>query len=203
MAITYRAGLHYVFAAKSWCGLFASLPDGRQLLRHELMFQRQSPEQCAKQIKAFLTPRRWDFQYIVGNPELWPPAGATGPSAAEAFYQAGLPLIKGSADRVNGFQRIQDLLVVKDWPTTDGVLTSPTLLVHPDCRYFLRTFPMLVSKQDTPDEIEESPQLYPALGLMYWAMSRPMPRPTDEAEIPKGAIGHDLRLLRAELEAGS
>jgi len=71
---------------------------------------------------------------------------------------------------------------------------GPSLLVHPDCRYFLRTFPTLVSDDKHPDDIKETPDEYPAAGLGFYAMSRPAPWTPEAKPAPgPGTWGHELR----------
>jgi len=182
------------------------LPDGRQLLRHEVTFQRQTPEQSAVTIKARLRELNITLAYVVANPTLWPQPGERGETVAETFLAAGVPVIRGTTDRVNGWARVRSLLVPQPWPVlTPGAapIISPALLVHPDCAYFLRTFATVVASDEDPDSPEETPSLFPALALLYFAMSRPMPKPSADPPLPPGAIGHELRALRDELEAGA
>jgi hypothetical protein len=192
--VLYRGGLHYRYASKAWLGLFATLPDGRQLMRHELTFVRKSPEAAADEITAFVKAENLDLAYIAANPDLWPQPQQPGETVSESFITAGVPLVRGSADRVNGWIRVRSMLAVRVWPQPSGPpVSGPALIIHPDCKYFLRTFSTIVAKADAEDEPEDSPALYPALGLMYFAMSRPLPRPGVDVPLPKGAIGHLLR----------
>jgi hypothetical protein len=178
--------------------------DGRYLLRHELTWLHKAPEIAAADITRFVKAQKIDLQYVAANPDLWPKKGKSGQTVCETFQRAGVPMVKGSDDRINAWARLRSLIAERQWvdrTVPSGFIASPSLLIHPDCKYFLRTFPTLVSDQTNPDDVQESTDEYPALGASYWAMTRPAPEAEPEPELPPGAIGHDLRKLRAELEA--
>lgn len=202
--MTYSGGLYWSYNAKAWLGIFAHMRDGRALMRHELAWIRTPPELAAAELKAFLKAKNIELAYVAANPELWPKKKQSGQTVSETFQRAGVPMLKGSDDRINGWARIRSLLMVRDWPDLEKPsqkVSSPGLIVHPDCAFFLRTFPTLISQTSNPDDVEETTDEYPANGLRFWAMTRPMPESNPEPELPPGAIGHDIRKLRAELEA--
>lgn len=189
--------MRWSYTSRAWIGFFAQLPDGRAYLRYELAFREKSPEQAAVIIKA--KQREWNIEpmYVAANPELWPEKkNSRGESISETFLRAGIRVIKGSGDRVNRWSRVRSWLDVKTWQNGEQ---SPSLVIHPSCVVLLRTLPTLVSAKTDPDDIDATPDEYPAEGVGHYAMSRPMPSPDEEPELPVGAIGHSLRQLRESL----
>jgi hypothetical protein len=195
--LTWGAGLRWAFGARAWFGLFASMSDGRLLLRHELTWIRVTEKQAATEIIAAVSS--WNIPNlrggIIANHDLWPESGkAQGESRAETFGRFGVALSRGSKDRVNNFARLRAWLADSEWKDADGVsFTSPGLLIHPDCRYFLKTLPVLVSDSLNVDDISECAEEYPAVGASLYLMSRPLP----SVEVPKpepgpGTWGHAL-----------
>jgi hypothetical protein len=214
--ITWGAGMHWTGTERAWCGFFANLIDGRVLLRHEMTWRNEVPERAAKDIvlrlkvlgvippsaafaDTFKPTAR--FTGVVANPDLWPKdAKAYGQCVAETFSRAGVPMRKGNGDRVNGWSRTRSWLAPQTWPNGS---VSPALLIHPDCTIIVRSLPMLIANPKTPDDVLETVEEYPANGLRYYAMSRPVPSVADVPELPPGAIGHSLRALRAELDSAT
>ncbi len=192
-----------------WMGFFRSLADGRVYLRHEITFKGLSPERAAKDITSKM--REWKIErltYIAAQPELWPKAGETGETVRETFSRAGLPMLRGSGDRRNRWSRLRSWLDMREWKTgetdRDGKPTtfqSPSLLIHPECVRLIRTLPTLVADTSDPDDVDETPEEYPAAGVSFYAMSRPLPFQAEGPILPDGAVGHLVNEMRAEAEA--
>lgn len=203
--IQWYGGLHWAYAARAWLGLFAMQSDGRAMLRYELTFFRQTPEVATKQILAFLKahgiPRLVD---CVAQPEIFPKSKfARGETVSETFRARGLQLSPGDKDRVNGWARIRSWLDVREFRDENGevprVYEAPSLTFHTSCTYFLDTFLTLVSDRKKPDDVEESPDEFPANGLRYFVMSRPLPPTQIVRTLPEGAIGHEIDAIRRSL----
>lgn len=196
---TWGAGLRWAFGARAWLGFFASLSDGRILLRHELTWLHKTEEQAAEDILAARVT--WKIQNLRGgiyaNSDLWPEDEKdTGESRAETFARAGVILRRGSKNRVNNFARLRSWLAVKPRKTVAGNLLEPasSLLVHPDCKYFLKTLPVLVSSEIEVDDVATCEQEYPAFGASLYLMSRPLPSVAVQKPVPQpGTWGHALR----------
>ncbi len=137
---------------------------------------------------------------MVADPKLFPKPNARGETVSETFQRAGVPMIHGDPDAINGWTRLRSWM--QPIPQKDGTV-APSLLVHPDCALFLRTVPTLIADAKNADDIEDTPDANPAKGARYFVMSRPMPSKDEPVTLPDGAIGHSLRALRAELEAES
>ena len=196
----WAAGLHWSYSSKAWCGFFATLTDGRVMCRHEMTWIRTPPEQAAKELKQFAKARNITLSSVVAQPEIFPKPSGRGETVSETFQRAGVPMRKGDGDRLNGWSRVRSWL--QPIEQANGIV-GPSLLIHADCKYLLRTLPALVSSTEDPDDVDESPEEFPANGVRYYVMSRPMPNELTPSELPEGAIGHDLRALREELASAS
>jgi hypothetical protein len=194
--VKWVGGMHWSESSRAWLGFFRTLTDGRVLCRHEMTWLRATPENAARDIKAFCRERTIALSFVVAQPALFPTKQSRGETVSETFSRNGVPMVKGDSDRINGWSRMRSWLHPK--PMADGT-ESPSLLIHADCTYLLRTLPVLVMNSDNPDDVDETPEEFPANGVRYFVMSRPMPNKTTPAELPEGAIGHELRSLRAEL----
>lgn len=159
------------------CLWIACLPDGHLHVRHEYVFRQTIAHEVAKQIRQQtrdLAPdldRGITIRYTVADPSMWNKSGQSGESIAETVARAGVPMIKGSNERVIGWQRM------RHWFQTapDG---RPWLTVDPSCAYLLRTIPSLVSDDTIPEDVDTAGEDHAADALRYGLMSRPTPSTT-------------------------
>lgn len=221
MIVNYAAGLHWAYSAKAWCGIFASMSDGRVLLRHEITWIRTAPEDAAKDLVdkceqwGLGMPRDAQakglamLRYVVAQEAIFPKATrAVGETIAEKFYKAHVPLRKADMDEVNGWNAVRgwlktrthfDPAVIDPATNLPVPIVGPSLIVHPDCAYFLRTFPTLVSDEKNPDLMVETVEAFPALGLRHYVMSRPAPATTAPTQAPPtgaNAVYADVQKIR-------
>ncbi len=187
--IQIAGALRWSYGARAWFGDFRVLDDGRIWLRHELTWFNQPPEVAARDIISAQTEWKAPFDYIVANPEIFPKADEYGETISETFRRAGVPIRRGTDDRVAAFSRLRSWLST---PHGDG----QSFLVHPSCSYFLRTIPTLLAAKTNPDDVESVPEEYPALAAALFVMSRPMPGDEDTPLYPEGAIGYDVDEMR-------
>ena len=108
---------------------------------------------------------------------------------------------RADMDEVNGWDAVRSWLKTRthrDATVTPPVeVISPSLIIHPACAYFLRTFPTLISDEHEPDLIVKTTDAYPAFGLRYYAMSRPAPATKTPAPIPpRDSVFHDVEKIR-------
>lgn len=213
--ITWAAGMHFAYSARAWCGLFASLTDGRVLLRHEITWLRVAPEDARVDFIAQINavgiglPRDAEarglqpLRYVVAQAGIFPKEkrSGSGETISETFSRVGIPMRCADMDEINGWNRLRSWLRTRDHedkstnPPTK--FSGPSLVVHPDCKYFLRTFPTLVSDAVDPDVIVATTDAYPAFGARYYVMSRPAPaskQPTPPP--PKHSIYYDVDKIR-------
>jgi hypothetical protein len=90
---------------------------------------------------------------MVADPACWSKTGASDtkgmeiPSIAESFEAAGFKMVKAVNDRVNGLQKIHEML------QTTGFDGRPMLLISELCRDWRRTVPLLTSDPRNPEDI--------------------------------------------------
>lgn len=192
MILAWGGGMFWSESARGWLGLFASLSDGRIMLRHELTFTRTSPEDVSDRIVAMLKVRKIDQAPIYAQPEIFPKKDARGETIAETFRMRGLAMYAGDDDLANGLSRTRSWLKCR--PQADGS-SRPSLIIHRDCAHAIRTMPTLVQMDGRPDEIDAAlPEAYPSNGIRFYLMSRPSPAAIMETpEPPPGTWGFALR----------
>jgi hypothetical protein len=197
--ITWTAGLRWAINARAWLGYFAPLPGGRALLRYEQTFKYQSPAVAAKAIRAFCDEHKITLGVVTAQPAIFPKPKERGEFPSETFRRGGISVRPGHANRLAGWTRL------RSWLDVSGDVDPPAsaLVIHPDCKVFLRTVPSLVADPLDPDDIVETIEEYPAMGAALWAMSRPAPWTHPEDVLPPDAIGHWVNEIRAAAEAES
>jgi hypothetical protein len=123
---------------------------------------------------------------------MWNVTGAgRGESIAETLSRARLPMRRGDNQRrANGWQKCHDLLR----PAPDG---SPWVSVHPDCRYFIRTVPVLAQDANDPDDADTTGEDHAADEFRYFANSRPSPTRWSRPALPAESLGALLEKTRA------
>jgi len=159
-------GMRWSYSARAWLGVFESLPNGRTLCTRELTWLHKTPEDVAEQIAAL------KLDYVVAQPEIFPKSHERGETVSETLSRAGVPMRKGSSDRLACWSRLHSWLHVRRWP--DGTL-GPALLIDASCKRLIRTLPSLVRDENEPDDVDETTDEYAAMGVAYYAMSRPSP----------------------------
>ena len=169
--------------APGCCLWWAVLADGRLYLRSELKFQRDDVSVVAEKIKA-----RDQELGVSGSvrtyldPACWAKTGTSvktamqGESTAETFRNYRLPMTPADNDRFNGWMRCHQIL--RDAPDGD-----PWLLVHPDCRYLIRSIPAAKSDSKDPDDVDTNSDDHALDAWRYGAMSRPAPKAFQKAPI--------------------
>lgn len=92
-------------------------------------------------------------------PDLWNRRQDTGKSAAEIFAQSGVPLIKASNDRVNGWYSVKEWLKpikAKDEQTGEEKTTA-ALKIFSNCVNLIRTLPQLQHDDKDPNDVATEP----------------------------------------------
>ena len=157
---------------------WAVLADNRLYVRSELKFQRLDTPEVARRIKARdqeLGLR--GYVPTVADPACWAKTGnakkthSQGESVAETFTLHQVPMSPGDNDRYNGWMRCHQILRT----APDG---DPWCLVHPDCRYLIRSIAAAKSSETDADDIDTHSDDHALDAWRYGAMSRPMPKST-------------------------
>jgi len=157
------------YLAPGVCYWFACLTDGKLYLEDEYKFQETLAVDVAYEIAKRNRQRGIKVRYTVGGADMFNRSGQTGEDIAETFRRAGVPLRRANNDRVIGWQRVRHALRLDK----DNI---PWLRVNPaTCPYFCRTFPLLISDDKNPEDIDGRCEDHAAEAVRYGLMSRPAP----------------------------
>ena len=99
--------------------------------------------------------------------DLWSRQKDTGRTMAEIFALSGLPLIKASRERVQGWQCVKDWLAVDDtW--------QPGMTVTEDCKDLIKSLENIQADEKNPDDCATIPHdiTHATDALRYFAVSR-------------------------------
>jgi phage terminase large subunit len=147
-------------------------PDGHYHIEQEYKFNGEVGNKvyvkdCAEEIKRRcrdLGLSRVPLCWV--DPDITLNKGQIGESIAETFQRHGIPTMKSTNDRVNGWQRVYEMF--RDAP--DG---EPWLTIDPGCRYLIRTLPIQVQDKTNPEDLNTQGDDHAVDALRYGAMSRP------------------------------
>lgn len=202
---TWGAGLHWSYHDRAWCGFFVFLPTGQVYLRYEFTWRRTSPMIAARDLVTWIDRLERDgkdeFTYCVAQPDLWlSDPKRPGVPEAETFERAGLSLQRGSDDERNGWANLINWIEPTTFYDAKGQpFVEPSLIVHPECKRFLRTFPTLTHEEDDKDTVIDDADTIPAHGARHYLMSRPFPQPSPSVHYKRGSVGRMLMDARADL----
>lgn len=160
------------------CLWWACLPDRRYYIRHELKFSHWTIARVKQEIHDItLDNGIHHIRYTVADPAVKAKFGDTGESIQETFQRAtkwkngppiNMPLQLGDNNRKNGWQRVREMLELRE----DGY---PTIIIHPDCRYLIRSLAQATSAKNDPEDVDTNSDDHALDSLRYGAMSRPAP----------------------------
>lgn len=152
------------------------LPDGHYHIWREWKFQGLGSVKVAEGIAERTAEYGLKLSYLVGDPAMWQHTGAGehGEAIAETMQRtfgrlrAKIVLRKGDHERINGWQRVHDLLQT----APDG---RPWLTVEdePHCRYLRRSMASALCDKTDADDIDTKSDDHALDTLRYGAMSRP------------------------------
>lgn len=161
-------------------GWFGCLPDGIIYVRRDMKFVETGIPEVVERV--FNIDRelglkkkheRSRVRYTVADTSIFGTyGGATdsfkGETIDETFRKCGIPMIKADRDREGGWLRVRENLRLRP----DG---RPTLIIHPDCRYTIRTMAAAVSSPTNPEDVNTHLDDHAIDMLRYGLMSRPAP----------------------------
>ena len=155
-------------------GWYAVLADGRIYKRADYKFQGMTVSDVAKEVHKRTRALGLDkVSYDVGDPAVWIKTGQNsghyiGSSIGETFGKYGIHLGKADNDRYNGWMRVHETL--RDAPDQ-----MPWLIMHPDCRYTIRSLAQATSAKNNPDDVNTDSDDHALDETRYAVMSRPSP----------------------------
>lgn len=154
---------------------YAIDPTTSQLVVYrELYINKITGKPLARLILSKETEERVDYGIL--DSSVWRLTGQTGPSVAEDMVAEGCRwrrADRGKGSRVNGKNRLHELLTVDEYDNTG-------LVFFPQCRQILTDLPMIPSDPRGGEDIDEkfkNDHTYDS--LRYGIMSRPKPNPMD------------------------
>lgn len=160
---------------------WACLPDGDLYIRLEHKFSHAlvgNVVDTVNEMSEDIGAR--NIRYTAADPALWGPSTTAdaldGENMNETFMRCGMPLIKSRNERVNGWQRVRELLGNPDGP--EHVRSPSKLIIHPSCRYLIRSLSNAVSDPRNPEDVDTTIDDHALDSLRYGAMSRPAPTRT-------------------------
>jgi hypothetical protein len=143
----------------------AALPDGRVTIFDEYKFQRMTAKDVAAQVKAKCG--EWGLAKVpttYGDPSLLPAKqGELGEWIGLTLQRHGVPVVRVSNDRVNGWQRVHEALA-------PSPLGTPWLAIHPRCKYLIRTIPLMVQAENNPEDLDSDSDDHGCDALRYLLM---------------------------------
>jgi len=163
----------------------AALPDGHVTIFDELKFQRQTAKDVAEAIQA--KSREWRLPKTVAvycDPSLLPAKqGELGEWIGLTLARHGVPVVRVSNDRKNGWQRVHEAFA--PCPHTDHP-PRPWLSIHPRCRYLIRTLPLMVQSDSDAEDLDSDSDDHACDALRYLLMGglRPASRSQPVKAVP-------------------
>ena len=181
----------YGFMDPGVCLWWAVLPDGRLYVRTEYKHQHLNIDRICHGIRQITTDLHIPHVRYTAADKFSMGARANdddGILCSDVFRSLGVPVIGVSQDRVQGWTQVRELLGTRP----DGL---PWLLIHPSCRYLIRTLASAVSKKTDPEDIEERDD-HALDALRLGAQSRPSVARLRLPPLPPRAVGHLLTEVR-------
>lgn len=167
---------------------WACLPDGVLYVRCEYKFSHKGIPTVAEEVKEITKDLGIiRTRYTAADPAIFSTYGGATPKGkqegetiAETFMRPPnrVPLVRADNNRNSGWQRVRELLRLRP----DG---SPTLVIHPSCRYLIRTLASAVSSKTDPEDVDTNIDDHAIDALRYGGMSRPAPtraKPTQQGK---------------------
>ena len=99
------------------------------------------------------TPPEEDIRYTIAPPDMWSTQKDTGRTMAEIFARCGVPLVKASNQRVQGWMAVKECMKLRE----DGL---PGLVVFSDCRQLIRDLAAVQHDGKDPSDVAKEPHEY-------------------------------------------
>lgn len=186
---------------------FAVSPEGRTYLYREFYmngmdFQNNvgmplTPSRLSKFIQAIHLKEKEDYTYAVCDPSMWNKlvSGKTqdsfspeGQSIAETMMMTGMRMVKADNDRINGLDRVREMLAL----APDG---KPHLQVFSTCTEVIRTVPTLSYDAHRIEDVDTDGEDHLYDAIRYFCMSRPAKPIFSEQDFGDAPIREHLQSL--------
>jgi len=177
-----------------FCVSWFALSDGRQGLPDASLIQyrewygtnglpnegmRLPATEVARKIKEYEVGEK--INYRVGDPSMWQLKG--GPSFAEEFMMQGVPLQRGTNNRLSGWDQVRKRLV--------GEGSIPTLYILDNCPQTIQQLEIVPADEKNREDVDTKSEDHAVDALRYAVMSRPhvseegVPLPTMDEIVAK------------------
>lgn len=93
------------------------------------------------------------IQYTIAPPDMWSTQKDTGRTMAELFNLNGVPLVRASNNRVQGWMVMKEYLKIRE----DG---RPGLILSPDCTQLIRDIQAVQHDEKNPEDVAKEPHEY-------------------------------------------
>lgn len=135
-----------------------------------------TPERLARVILMINKKNNETYDYCVADPSMWNDSingkqrggEPSGKSVAETMISSGLKMIKADNDRINGIERIRDVISLG----RDG---KPKYMIFSTCRETVKMYPSLIYDNYKLNDIDTSGNDHGYDRDRYFFMSRPAP----------------------------
>ncbi len=142
------------------------------------------------------------IEIAVAPPDLWNRRNDTGKSAAEIFFEAGVPLVMAGRERAAGWLQVKEYLKYEREEAENKkfvVKTPPKMLFFDTCAWIIKYLPLLQFDAKKPNDCATEPHeiTHSCDALRGWCSVRQLralapavtPVYNFESERPKGSIG--------------
>lgn len=160
-------------------GIWAVIsPEGHMYVYREVYKSGLIISDAAKLILE-CTPTHENIIGWIAPPDLWNRRQDTGKSAAEIFGENGIPLVKASNDRVQGWLDLKEWLACKKNEFGDK---EPGLRIQENCRNLIRCLPAVTHDDRNPNDVSTTPHEITHIvdALRYLVVGRPTPFAKEE-----------------------
>ncbi len=210
MAVTLRRDFAW-FRSLKWgrsnagaCLWWICSPIGQFAVVDELRFQHADPSEVVELIRAkdaALGMKMPDdspnpARYTAAEPKLW--LVDRGPSIAELFARAQLPLMRSSDDRVQGWNVLSSLMKQSTVDPRDPDVKLPALVIAQTCPQLRRSLPLLREGKTNHEDLDANTDAPFVEALRIGAMSRPSATEVQPLKPGPGTMGHALEQARNE-----
>ncbi|MGM9608252.1 MAG: phage terminase large subunit [Oscillospiraceae bacterium] len=146
-----------------------------------------------------MTPEGERIRCTIAPPDMWSTQKDSGRTMAELFAQSGVPLVKASNQRIQGWMAMKEFL-----KPTDGEL--PGLVVTSDCKQFIRDVSAVQHDEKEPADVAKEPHEYThttdAIRYLcaFRALGADPPRAEEDEE--DGTAGYDRFMVGGDVQDG-
>lgn len=125
------------------------------------------------------TPFDERIEYTIAPPDMWSTLKDSGKTMASIFAESGLPVIKASNSRVQGWLALKELLKIRP----DG---KPGLIIFEDCKNLIDCLQAIQHDEKNPSDCAKQPHeiTHAPDSLRYFAVMRTL-KPEDVVDTPQ------------------